>query len=73
VFADVFKRPFGVTWRHYKGADNSAVYGTEIAKIYDGSVPLGQGLKDLSARLQQDVEWGGGDLPFKGLRLPIRL
>ncbi len=72
VFSEVFKRPHGITWRHFKGGENSTVYGAEIAKIYDGSVPLSQGLKDLSARLQLDVDWGGGDPPFKGLKLPIR-
>ena len=72
VFSEVFKRPHGITWRHFKGGENANVYGAEVAKIYDGAVPLAQGLKDLSARLQLDVDWGGGDPPFKGLKLPIR-
>ncbi len=72
VFSEVFKRPHGIAWRHFRGGENASVYGAEVAKIYDGTVPLTQGLKDLSVRLQQDVEYGGGEPPFKGLKLPIR-
>lgn len=73
VFADVFKKPYGISWRHFRGADNASVYNTEMGKVYNGEVGLSASmLKDLSARLQQDVEYGGGESPFKGLKLPIQ-
>lgn len=71
LFADVFKKPHGVIWQHFRAADNSAVYNQEMPKIFRGEVDLTNGLKGLSARMNQDIEYGGGESPFKGLKLPI--
>ena len=37
-----------------------------------GEVPLQGGLADLQRVLNQDVDYGGGENPFKGLKLPVQ-
>jgi multiple sugar transport system substrate-binding protein len=72
VFADVFKKPLGISWRHFKAGDNGTVYNEQVNKIFNGELALTNGLKDLTERLNQDVDYGGGEPPFKGLKLPIQ-
>jgi ABC-type glycerol-3-phosphate transport system substrate-binding protein len=72
VFADVYKRPYGVLWSHYNAVKNEQDYGREITRIYTGEVALESGLRDLTRLLNQDIEYGGGENPFKGLRWPFR-
>jgi len=71
VFTDVFKKPHGIAWRNFKSAENGTVYNEFRNKIYSGELGLTNGLKEASARLNLDNEWGGGENPFKGLKLPI--
>lgn len=66
------KRPHGVIWSHYNSAKNQTDYNTQIQNIYKGAVPLASGLQDLSARLNLDIAYGGGDNPFAGLRWPFQ-
>ncbi len=40
--------------------------------IHTGEVALETGLRDLTRLLNQDIEYGGGENPFKGLRWPFR-
>jgi fructooligosaccharide transport system substrate-binding protein len=72
VFANVFKRPYGIQWAHYNAPRNVTAFNTEAAKMVNGEVPLQGGLADLQRVLNQDVDYGGGDNPFKGLRWPIQ-
>jgi ABC-type glycerol-3-phosphate transport system substrate-binding protein len=72
VFAGVPKRPHGVIWSHFNAAKNQTDYNTQVLDIYSGKVPLGSGLQDLSARLNQDIAYGGGDNPFAGMRWPFQ-
>jgi len=71
VFTDVFKKPHGIAWRNFKSAENGTVYNEFRNKIYSGELGLTNGLKEASARMNLDNEWGGGENPFKGLKLPI--
>jgi fructooligosaccharide transport system substrate-binding protein len=72
VFSNMYKRPYGITWSHYNAVKNEADYGTEMAKIVRGEVPLQGGLRELERLLNQDVDYGGGENPFKGIRWPVQ-
>ncbi|MBI3969686.1 MAG: extracellular solute-binding protein [Chloroflexi bacterium] len=72
VFANVFKRPWGIIWSHYNAAENDRVYNEEMGKIVKGEQPLQGSLKELERRLNQDIDYGGGENPFKGIRWPIQ-
>lgn len=72
VMADVFKKPHGIAWRNFKSADNNTVYTEFRNKMYNGELSIPNGLKEANARLNLDNEWGGGENPFKGLKLPIQ-
>jgi multiple sugar transport system substrate-binding protein len=71
VFADVFKKPHGIAWRNFKSAENGTVWNEYRDKIISGQLGLANGVKEATARLNQDNEWGGGANPFAGLKLPI--
>jgi multiple sugar transport system substrate-binding protein len=72
VFANVFKRPYGVYWTHYQAAKNSTTWATEADKIFSGEVALQSGLREMERLLNQDIDYGGGENPFKGIRWPIQ-
>jgi len=72
VFANVPKRYHGVIWSHYNAAKNQSDYNTQVLDIYNGKVPIASGLQDLSARLNLDIAYGGGDNPFAGLHWPFQ-
>ncbi|MGH2350679.1 MAG: extracellular solute-binding protein, partial [Chloroflexota bacterium] len=72
VFANVFKRPYGIQWAHYNAPRNISTFGTEAGKMVRGEVPLQGGLADLQRVLNQDIDYGGGENPFKGIRWPIQ-
>jgi ABC-type glycerol-3-phosphate transport system substrate-binding protein len=71
VFADVFKKPHGISFRHFKTTENGTVYTEFRNKIFSGELGLTNGLKEASTRMNQDIDWGGGENPFKGLKLPV--
>ncbi len=72
VFADVYRKPYGIGWRHFGAAENATTYSREMQRIYKGEVALTSGLQELNRLLQSQVDYGGGENPFKGLRLPIQ-
>jgi ABC-type glycerol-3-phosphate transport system substrate-binding protein len=72
VFANVFKRPYGIQWSHYNAPRNITTFNTEATKLVTGEVPLQGGLTDLQRVLNQDIDFGGGENPFKGIRWPIQ-
>jgi multiple sugar transport system substrate-binding protein len=72
VFANVFKRPYGIQLAHYNAFRNLETYSREMDRIIKGEVALQSGLRELERLLNQDIDYGGGDNPFKGVRLPIQ-
>jgi multiple sugar transport system substrate-binding protein len=71
VFPTVFKKPVGTIWRNFRSAEDGTVYNEYRDKIYKGELSVQNGLKEATARLNNQIEWGGGENPFKGLKLPI--
>jgi len=71
VFAAVFRKPYGIQLAHYNAPRNQTTFNTEAAKLVNGEVPLQGGLQDLQRVLNQDVDYGTGENPFKGMRMPI--
>ena len=71
VFAQVFKKPVGTIWRNFRSGDDGAVYNEYRDKMYRGELGIQNALKEANTRLNAQIEWGGGELPFKGLKLPI--
>lgn len=72
VFADVYKKPYGIIWSHYNAGEDSSLYNTEVGKIIRGEQPMQGTLQDLERRLNSLIDYGGGDNPFKGIRWPIQ-
>ena len=72
VFSNVYKRPYGIIWSHYRAGDNATTWGAEFPKIVRGEVAVSSGLKEMERLLNQQIEYGGGDNPFKGVRWPIQ-
>ena len=72
VFANIFKRPYGIIWAHYNAAKNTSMWATEVNKIFSGEVPMQGGLREMDRLLNQDIDYGGGENPFKGVRWPIQ-
>ena len=40
VFANVFRRPYGVQWAHYNAPRNVTAFNTEAERLVKGEVPL---------------------------------
>ena len=73
VLANVYRRPFGLLWgAHYNAVQNMQTYATEVLKLYRGEAPLRPGLTELNRLLNQEVDYGGGENPFKGTRWPFQ-
>ena len=73
VLGDVYRRPFGLLWgAHYNAVQNMQTYATEVLKLYRGEAPLRPGLTELNRLLNQEVDYGGGENPFKGTRWPLQ-
>jgi fructooligosaccharide transport system substrate-binding protein len=72
VFANVFKRPYGIIWTHFNAAENSSTWSNEIAKVFRGELGLTSGLREMERLLNQQIDYGGGENPFKGIRWPIQ-
>ncbi|MDQ3699406.1 MAG: extracellular solute-binding protein [Chloroflexota bacterium] len=72
VFANVFSRPYGIQWAHYNAFRNVAAFNTESTRLVTGEVPMQGGLTELQRLLNQDIDYGGGENPFKGIRWPLQ-
>ena len=73
VFADVFKKPL----RHLVpplqgGRERHGVHRVPQQDLQRRAGHWPAGWKEASTRMNQDIDWGGGEPPFKGLKLPIR-
>jgi ABC-type glycerol-3-phosphate transport system substrate-binding protein len=51
VFADVYKKPYGIYWSHYRAADDATLYNAEVGKIIRGEQPLQGTLQEPERRL----------------------
>ena len=71
VFADVYKKPYGIIWTHFNAAENATTWNAEIAKIFRGEVGLQNGLREMERVLNAQIDYGGGENPFKGIRWPL--
>lgn len=72
VFADVYKKPYGIYWNHYRSAEDATLYNNEIGKIIRGEMSIQGTLKELETRLNALIETGPGENPYKGIRWPIQ-
>jgi multiple sugar transport system substrate-binding protein len=72
IFADVYKKPYGVIWSHYRAGEDATLYNTEMAGVIRGEAPMQGTLQDLERRLNALVDTGPGENPFKGLTWPIQ-
>ncbi|MGH2350963.1 MAG: extracellular solute-binding protein, partial [Chloroflexota bacterium] len=72
VFSNVYKRPYGIIWTHYNAAENASTWNTEIKKVFSGEVAIQSGLQDMERVLNAQIDYGGGENPFKGIRWPIQ-
>jgi multiple sugar transport system substrate-binding protein len=71
VFADAYKTPYGIHFRHNNTSRHYSEYGKEIGAAYDGKSTMSDALKTFTARANQEVEYGSC-LPYKGMQVPIR-
>jgi ABC-type glycerol-3-phosphate transport system substrate-binding protein len=71
VFADVYRRGYGIHFRHHNTGQTWDLYAEEGRKIVEGQAPLGQGLAELNRRMNDLVKFGACK-PYLGLRHPIR-
>jgi ABC-type glycerol-3-phosphate transport system substrate-binding protein len=72
VFAQVFRRPYGIQWAHYNAPRNITAFNTEATRMVTGELPVQGGLSEVQRTLNQDIDYGGGENPFKGIRWPIQ-
>jgi ABC-type glycerol-3-phosphate transport system substrate-binding protein len=72
VFANVYKRPYGIIWTHFNAAENATTWANEIKKVFSGEVGMQGGLRDMERVLNAQIDYGGGENPFKGVRWPIQ-
>jgi ABC-type glycerol-3-phosphate transport system substrate-binding protein len=72
VFANVYKRPYGIFFSHYRATESAATWGREMPRIITGEVAQASGLRELERLLNQEVDYGGGENPFKGMRWPLQ-
>ena len=71
VFSDAYKKPYGIIWTHFNAAENATTWSAEIAKIFSGEVALQSGLREMERILNAQIDYGGGENPFKGIRWPL--
>lgn len=71
VFADAYKVPYGIHFRHNNTSRHYSEYGTELSAVYDGNAAMADTLKTFTARVNQEVEYGAC-LPYKGMEVPIK-
>ena len=72
IFADVYKKPYGIYWTHYRAGENATLYNNEIAKVIRGEQPMQGTLQNLQTQLNAQIETGPGENPYKGIRWPIQ-
>jgi ABC-type glycerol-3-phosphate transport system substrate-binding protein len=71
VFSDVFKKPHGIPWRHPKAPEHGPIYNEYRDKLYTGELAVANALREANGRINNLLDIGPGENPFKGLKLPI--
>ncbi len=71
VFADAYKVPYGIHFRHNHLSRHYSEYGNEIAQVFAGQATMSDFLKTFTARVNNEVEYGAC-LPYKGMTVPIK-
>ena len=71
VFADAYKIPYGIHFRHNHLQRHYSEYGAEMNKVFNGQAGMTDALRAFNARINNEVEFGSC-LPYKGMQVPIR-
>lgn len=71
VFADAYKVPYGIHFRHDNLVRHYNEYGQEMGKVYAGEKGIVDALRELNQRINQEVAYGAC-LPYKGMAVPIK-
>jgi multiple sugar transport system substrate-binding protein len=71
VFADSYKVPYGIHFRHNNLQRHYSEHSAEMTKVYDGAATMTDSLRAFTARINNEVEYGSC-LPYKGMAVPIK-
>ncbi|HEX2032938.1 MAG TPA: sugar ABC transporter substrate-binding protein [Chloroflexota bacterium] len=71
VFADAYKVPYGIHFRHNNLSRHYSEYGTEMGEVFGGQKNMSDTLKAFTQRVNNEVEYGSC-LPYKGMVVPIK-
>jgi multiple sugar transport system substrate-binding protein len=71
VFADAYKVPYGIHFRHNNTVRHYNEYGTEINQVFSGQQSMADFLRQFTARVNNEVEFGTC-APYKGMAVPIK-
>jgi multiple sugar transport system substrate-binding protein len=71
VFADAYKVPYGIHFRHNNLQRHYSEYGTEMNEAFAGRKTMSDALKSFTTRINNEVEYGSC-APYKGMQVPIK-
>ncbi|MGH2350427.1 MAG: ABC transporter substrate-binding protein [Chloroflexota bacterium] len=71
VFADAYKVPYGIHFRHNNTSRHYGEYGKAMGEVYAGQKTMSDTLKAFTERVNREVEYGDC-LPYKGMTVPIK-
>jgi multiple sugar transport system substrate-binding protein len=71
VFADSYKVPYGIHFRHDNTRRHYDEYVKEMNEVFAGAKTMADTLKSFTARINNEVEYGSC-LPYKGSVVPIK-
>jgi multiple sugar transport system substrate-binding protein len=71
VFLDVYKRPYGIHFRHHTTFENWDQFSGVITPMLLGERPLLEGMRELTRQMNDKVKFGGCT-PYKGMKHPIQ-
>ena len=72
VFADGYKVPYGIHFRHNATQRHYSEYGSEMNnEVLAGKKTMGDALRQLTQRMNNEIE-AGACMPYKGMQVPIK-
>jgi hypothetical protein len=71
VFADSYKVPYGIHFRHDNTRRHYDEYAVEMNDVFAGKKTLADTIKAFNSRINNEVEYGSC-LPYKGSAVPIK-
>jgi multiple sugar transport system substrate-binding protein len=73
VFADAYKVPYGIHFRHDNTSRHYSEYGAELNnEVYNSrNKTIGDALRQLTQRMNNEVEYGSCQ-PYKGVQVPLK-